>query len=129
MKLNRTMIRAGAVALAVLPLALALARDLGPQRTAVTLPGGAGALAAPTGDTGRFYPSHMIFSCAAGETQTVRFVHGTVTNTYGTKVVAAGDAVMVLTNVPPLFSGDKILVASSATGVTNTATVIGTLYD
>lgn len=107
----------------------ALARDMGPQRVTATLTDGVGTIAPPTGDTGRFYPSHIIFDCAAGETQTVAYVVSGVTNTYGTKVVAAGDAVLALTNVPPMFSGDYFLVTGSDLTVTNSATLVGTLFD
>ncbi len=108
---------------------VAYAASRGPQRVTATLNGGAGVVVPPTGDTGRFTAQYMVFACAAGETQTVKYVTAGVTNTYGTKVVAANDAVLALTNMPPLFTGDRVLVSSSATGVTNQVTLIGELYD
>lgn len=113
----------------LLLVVVALARDMGPQRVTAVLPGGAGVVTPPTGDTGRFFPTHLVFAAAAGETQTVHYVIGGVTNLAGAKVIATGDAVLTLTNAPPLFSGDLLLVASNATGVTNKVTLIGTLFD
>lgn len=107
----------------------AMALDRGPQRVTASLPGGAGAIVPPTGDTGRFTAEYIVFDSAAGETQTVSYVTAGVTNVYGTKVVSATDHVLAITSMPPLFSGDRVLVASSATGVTNSATLVGTLFD
>lgn len=109
--------------------AVAIAADRGPQRVTATLVNGTGDVIPPVGDTGRFYPSHLLFSCAAGETQTVHYVSSGVTHQVGTKVVSATDALMALTNVPPMFKGDKLTVTSNATTVTNRVTLIGDLFD
>ena len=94
-----------------------------------TLVNGTGDVIPPVGDTGRFYPSHLLFKSAAGETQTVHYVSQGVTVLVGTKVVAENDALLALTTVPPLFSGDKLTVTSNATTVANQVTLVGTLFD
>lgn len=104
------------------------ASDKGPQFVPATLPLGAGTVT-PVGQVGAFVPQYIVFTAPAGETQTVSLVVGSVTNTVGTKVIAAGDYVMVITNVPPMFVGDKFKIASSVVTGTNSCKVIGNLYD
>lgn len=105
------------------------AGDKGPQQVSAALALGAGSIVPPTGDTGRFTPSHLIINAPAGTTQTVSGVYGAVTNTFGTKVIAANDNVYVFTNAPPLFAGDLVRIASSTAAGTNTARMVGNLWD
>lgn len=49
-------------------------------------------------------------------TYTANYVVGTVTNTIGTKTVTAGDSTLLATNVPPLMTGDKIVITSTESG-------------
>jgi len=107
---------------------MAMAADRGPQFISATLPLGAGTVT-PVGQLGVFVPQYIVFTAPAGETQTVSLVVGSVTNTVGTKVIAAGDYVMVITNVPPMFVGDKFKIASNVTTGTNSCKVIGNLFD
>jgi hypothetical protein len=118
-------------------LAVVNAGEKGPQKHAATLALGAGTITpVPTGDTGSFSPQYVVFQAAVGETQTVKYVtastsanYPAVTNTFGTKVIAAGDFTLALTNMPPMFAGDQILITSSATAVTNRAYLVGTLWN
>ena len=45
----------------------------------------------------------VVFGAAAGTTQTVALVQGTITNQVGVKVVSATDRMLVVTNAPWLF--------------------------
>ena len=126
-----------ATAIAIGLVGLAVAGDKGPQKVIANLPLGAGTITpVGTGDTGRFTPQYLVFQAAAGETQTVKYVvastatnYPAVTNSYGTKVIASGDFTLALTNLPPMFAGDQILITSSATAVTNRAYLVGSLWD
>ena len=51
---------------------------------------------------------------AAGTTQTVALVQGTITNQVGKKVVSATDRLLVVTNAPWLFQGDGVRITTSA---------------
>ena len=110
-------------------ISVALAGDRGPQKVVTSLPLGSGTVTPPTGDTGRFILTHVIFTAPAATTQTVSFVTGSITNTIGTKVIAANDCILEITNAMPLFSGDHIRISSTALAATNSATCIGTLCD
>jgi hypothetical protein len=107
------------------------AGDRGAQRYTVSLPLGAGSVTPiPTGGYGSFAPSYLVFSAAAGETQTVSYVTGAITNTVGTKVIASGSVVLAITNVPPMFAGDSLVIASSVTtGITNSVVLVGDLWE
>lgn len=115
--------------LSVLSVPLALAGDKGPQQVLASLALGAGSITPPTGDTGRFTPSHLIINAPADSTQTVYGVYGGSTNTLGSKIVSATDKVYVFTNAPPMFSGDLVRVVSSTASGTNTARLVGNLWD
>lgn len=106
------------------------AAERGAQKYTASLPLGTGSVTPiPSGGYGRVTPQYLVFQAAAGETQTVSYVSGAITNTVGTKVIASGDAIMTVSNVPPLFAGDSLLIVSSATGVTNAVTLVGNLWD
>lgn len=126
---KRTMILAS-LAITLAGALCVLAEDRGPQQYAATLPDGTGSITPIAADGwGRVTPRYLVFQAAATETQTVSVVSGTITNTVGTKVIASGDSVMTISNTPPLFAGDSLLIVSSATGVTNSATLIGDLWE
>jgi len=105
------------------------AADRGPWRESTTTTNtAANALTLPMSDTGRLEVQYIVFAPVVTTTQTVAFVLGTQTNTYGTKVVTTSDGIMAITNIPPLFWGDKILSTSATTNAV-TATVVGRLFD
>lgn len=103
----------------------------GPQRETVTVTLGAGEVTlVGEGGTARADVESVFFAgAAAGTTQTVSFVIGTVTNTAFTKVIAANDRLATASNIPTLFGGDKLLVSSSSSAGTNTAYVVWSLTD
>ncbi len=82
-------------------------------------------------------PAKTTASVAAGTTNsvgtgsvTLSFGSGigfrTVTNSMGTKVAAANDSVLTLTNAPWLFDGDGVVITTTATNG-YTARIIGTM--
>lgn len=108
---------------------VAYAGDRGPQRVSATLALGAGTITPPTGDTGRFVPTYIVFNAPADSTQTVSYVSGAVTNTLATKSITATDKVLALTNAPPMFSGDLLRIVQAPASGTNTANLIGDLWE
>ena len=136
----KKLLKVGMFALMAVIVAIALwipqqaeAGDMGPQYYSGSLSNGAGILMPiATNGWGRFTPAYLVFKAAAAETQTVSYAcaGGTVTNTYGTKVISATDHVLAITNVPPMFKGDHFVITSStATGITNIVTAVGTLFE
>lgn len=110
--------------------ATVMAADRGPQYYSASLPLGAGTVTpVATGGLGVFTPEYIVFAAHAGETQTISVVVGTITNAVGTKVIAAGDYIFAVSNVPPMFAGDKLKIASSVATGTNSCKVIGNLND
>ena len=110
----------------------AMARDLGAQRVSSTSAAtNTITLTPPTGDTGRFTAKYIVFDAAAGQTQSVVYVSGGVTNTVGSKVIASGDKILAITNVPAMFSGDvlRVTCTGAEAGATNTVYLIGDLVD
>lgn len=73
-----------------------------------------------------FRAESVVMPATASTTQTVYFVFGTVTNSVGTKVAAANDYVLTLTNAPWLFDGDGVVITTTATNG-YTARIIGTM--
>lgn len=55
------------------------------------------------------------YSSLAVTTSTVSYIASGTTNSYGSKVVSATDRVLVFTNIPALFIGDRLPVTSSDT--------------
>ena len=68
--------------------------------------------------------SAIIFGNSATGTATIAYISGTTTSAAGTKVITATDKTLMVTNMPPLFVGDKIRVTSNDTG-TNTSAAVG----
>ncbi len=92
-----------------------------PARMSVVVPAGttnavgSGAATVSFGSGIGFRPEAVIMPATAGTTQTVYAVHGTVTNRLGSKVAAANDYALILTNAPWLFDGDGVVVSTTAT--------------
>jgi len=57
----------------------------------------------------------VVFGAAAGTTQTVAVVQAGITNQIATKVVAATDRMLTVTNAPWLFSGQTVRITTTAT--------------
>jgi len=120
---------------ASLAVCAATAGDRGPQFVRASLPLGAGAITpVPVAGTGRFTPQFITFQTAAGETQTVSYAamvstNAAVTNACATLVVSATSHTLAITNIPPLFAGDKFVIVGSNTGTTNACVLVGTLFD
>jgi hypothetical protein len=57
----------------------------------------------------------VVFGAAAGSTQTVALVQGTITNQIAKKVVSATNRMLVVTNAPWLFQGESVRITSTAT--------------
>ena len=87
---------------------------------------GSGAATLAMGSGIGFKPEAVVMPASAGSTQTVSFVMGSVTNTLGTKVAAANDVTLYLTNSPWLFDGDGVVVSTTATNGF-TARIVGTM--
>jgi hypothetical protein len=66
----------------------------------------------------------VLLPSAVGTTNTLKVVDGTVTNTLGTKVVAANDCDLLVTNDWWHFIGAKILVECSATNAFTATPII-----
>lgn len=98
------------------------ARIMGSVATAGT------SFAVPVSGGVGFRLENAVFGAAAATTQTVALVQGTVTNQIGTKVVAATDRMLVVTNAPWLFEGDAVFVATTATNAYD-AVVVGETQD
>jgi len=62
-----------------------------------------------------FRTESVVMPATAGTTQTVYFVFSGVTNSMGTKAVAASDYLLPLTNAPWLFDGDGVVISTTAT--------------
>ncbi len=77
------------------------------------------AFAVPVSGGVGFRLQHVVFAAAAGTTQTVALVQGSVTNQIGTKIVSATDRMLVVTNAPWLFAGDAVRVTTTATNAYN----------
>ena len=125
-KLFSLLVLSAVVACATLP---AIAADRGQQKQATTIATNTASnvIALPIGDTGRFDPTWLVLVGGfGGTTQTVSYVAQGYTGTVAT-VTAAG--VTAITNVPTLFNGDKLIMTSSGTTNTITATVIGRVTD
>lgn len=130
--MKRKIIWAGALALALLPLAL-LAGDKGPQRATATATTNSTAVYPPIGDTGRFVAQWITLTAPAGVTSAVTYVASGHT---GTIAAAAATGLISLTNVPTMFYGDYFSVVSSSDtngtllGSNSIAVkVIGTVFD
>ena len=108
---------AGLAAMAASP-----ARITGSVATAGT------AFAVPVSGGVGFRLEHAVFAAAAGTTQTVALVHGTVTNQLATKVVSATDRMLTVTNAPWLFAGDSVRVTTTATNAYD-AVLVGVAQD
>jgi len=122
----------GILALVVGLLATGIAFAGSPAKTTATVSAGttnsvgAGSVALSFGGGIGFRTEAVVMPATAATTQTVYFVFGTVTNSVGTKVAAANDYVLTLTNAPWLFDGDGVVITTTATNG-YTARVIGTM--
>jgi hypothetical protein len=130
--MKRKIIWAGALALALLPLAL-LAGDKGPQRAEATVTTNSTAVAPPIGDTGRFDAQWIALQAPAGVTSAVSYVASGHT---GTIAAAATTGLISLTNVPTMFYGDYFrVVGNTDTNFTTLGSnsisvkVIGKVFD
>ena len=119
------------IALAVVFLALVLCASAedAPFRTNVTVTAGSGSWEYPTAGVKKPYGEAfriqaVLLPATAGQTGTVQVVDGSVTNTIGTKVAAANDTELNVTNDWWHFASDDVLITSTDTN-TFTATIIG----
>ncbi len=87
---------------------------------------GTGSVSLSLGSGIGFRPETVVMPATAGTTQTVYFVFGSVTNAQGTKVTAANDYALALTNAPWLFDGDAVAISTTATNGYR-ARIIGTM--
>ena len=62
-----------------------------------------------------FRPESVFLPALAGSTQTVSVVVGGSSHRLGTKVAAANDYLLLLTNAPWLFDGDGVSITTTAT--------------
>lgn len=76
---------------------------------------GTGAVTLGFGSGIGFRPESVFLPAAAGATQTVSVVVGGASHRLGTKVAAANDFLLVLTNAPWLFDGDGVVITTTAT--------------
>ncbi len=86
-----------------------------PVSAASTNAVGAGAVTLSFGSGIGFRPESVFLPALAGSTQTVSLVVGGSSHQIGTKIVAANDYLLWLTNAPWLFDGDGVAIASTAT--------------
>jgi len=66
----------------------------------------------------------VLVPSATGTTNTLKVVDGSVTNTLGTKVVAANDCDLLVTNDFWHFIGSKIIIECSATNAFTATAII-----
>lgn len=101
----------------VVAVVAACATALGesPARVAGTVATSGSSFAVPASGGMAFRPEVVVFGAAAGTTQTVSLVQGSITNQVGMKVVSATDRTLVLTNAPWLFQGESLRVTTTAT--------------
>ena len=86
-----------------------------PARIAGTVATNGTTFLAPASGGMAFRLQTVVFGAAAGSTQTVSLVQGTITNQVGKKVVSATDRMLVLTNAPRLFQGESVRITTTAT--------------
>jgi hypothetical protein len=91
------------------------ARGESPARVVGTVATGGTSFAVPASGGMAFRLEAVVFGAAAGSTQTVALVQGTITNQVGKKVVSATDRMLVLTNAPWLFQGESVRITTTAT--------------
>ena len=105
--------------------------DKGPDRVVVTnAPAFAPITLATCGQWERFVPDLIMTDAPADQTQTVYWVVGALTNTVGSFVPSATLHSMDVTNVPAMFSGDKLIcVPSGITATTNSYWTGGRRYN
>ena len=87
---------------------------------------GTGAVTLSFGSGIGFRPESVFLPALAGSTQTVSVVVGGSSHQLGSKVAAANDYLLWLTNAPWLFDGDGVAITTTATNG-YTARVIGTM--
>ncbi len=90
------------------------ARGESPARVVGTVATSGTSFAVPASGGVAFRLEAVVFGAAAGTTQTVAFVQGTITNQVGKKVVSATDRMLVLTNAPWLFQGESVRITTTA---------------
>ena len=85
-------------------------------------------LTVPASGSVAFRVQSVVFAAAAGTTQTVALVHGSITNQVGTKAVSATDRMLSLTNAPWVFAGESVRITTTATNAYGVV-VIGEVDD
>lgn len=105
----------------------AFAEDKGPDRvTKADAPAFSPIVIEPAGFNERFVVEYILFDAPADQTQTVKHVVGTVTNTVTAFVPSSTVKTVAITNVPPLLYGDKlVIVPSGTTSTTNNVYLYG----
>lgn len=94
-----------------------------PFRETVTLTAGSGTNTLSRSFVGTKI-THVQFAGPVASTSAVYIVSGTTTNLIGSKVIAANDTLLVISNAYWLFKDDTILVTSSSTN-SQTAYIVG----
>ena len=99
-----------------------------PARVTGTVATNGTAFAVPASGGMAFRLQAVVFGAAAGTTQTVALVQETITNQIATKVVAATDCMLTVTNAPWLFDGEKVRITTTATNAYG-AVLVGETQD
>jgi hypothetical protein len=90
------------------------ARGESPARVVGTVATGGTSFTVPASGGVAFRLEAVVFGAAAGSTQTVALVQGTITNQIAKKVVSATDRMLVVTNAPWLFQGESVRITTTA---------------
>ena len=96
-------------------VACAGARGESPARVVGTVATGGTSFTVPASGGMAFRLEAVVFGAAAGSTQTVSLVQGTITNQIAKKVMSATDRMLLVTNAPWLFQGELVRITTTAT--------------